>query len=195
MEQRPYDKKKIGRLIGWGGEHVIFEYEGGRVIKFSWHVWLSRKWGVRKLLKDYAIGEKYFSKYLLPTDIRVWDKSHLAVEFQEKVTCRTLTKDDLKNPIILAQVKEIFALHTQMRKDIGKSLDFFGFKGLMGRLSHYEISNIKILPGDRVTILDFTIMDIKPQWFELPLLWFIQWSQRRQRYLFNKYWSEVMRGL
>jgi hypothetical protein len=29
------DKTKIGRLIAWGGEHFVYEYDADRVIKFS----------------------------------------------------------------------------------------------------------------------------------------------------------------
>jgi len=191
MQQRPYDRAKVGRVIGWGGEHLVCSYEGNRVIKFSWHVFFSRRWGVKKLLKDYRIGETYFAPYLLPTDIRVWNNSNSAVEFQPKVNCRTFTKNDLLNERIMSQIKDIFSCHTRMQQEIHKSFDIFGLKGLIGRLPHHELSNIMVTDDDKLIILDFTTIDVKPQWFEWPLLLFLRWAQRRQEFLLKKYWSEI----
>lgn len=189
---RPYFWSKIGRIIGLGGEHVIFAYEDSNVIKFSWHVSLSGKHGVKKLLADYHIGEHYMGEYLLPIDIRTWNFGHSAVEIQKKIKCRPITKDDLKDEGMRTQLRDILARNQRMVDDLGYGCDLFGFKGLVGRLAHHEISNVLITDGNILRMVDFTTLTIRPRWFEWPLVRFIHWAQKRQAYLLATYWNTEM---
>lgn len=186
---RPYELSKIGRIIGWGGEHVIFNYENGNVIKFSWHVSFSGKQGVKKLIEDYRIGAQYMGSYLLPIEIRTWRDERSAVEIQKKVTCRPIQKTDLKEEKIRKQVQDILQRNQQMIDNLGYGCDLFGFKGLVGRLAHFEISNILLTEDKTVCMVDFTTLTILPRWYEWPLAKFIQWAQRRQSYLLKTYWN------
>ncbi len=185
--QKPYDKNKIGKFIGWGGEHLVFEYEDDKVIKFSMHVWLIGKTAVKKKIEDYKIGSKYFSKYLIPIDIRTWSKGRRAVEIQQKVNCRFFHRLDLKNPTLRHQFEDIITRYQRMKSDLGYGFDMFGREGLLGRRGKDEISNILVTEKEKLILIDFTAMHIRPIWYEWPLWLFIKWARRRQEYLLHKF--------
>jgi hypothetical protein len=187
----PYEKKLMGDIIGMGGEHVVYEYGETQVIKFSWHVFISGKTAVKKLIDDYAIGVSYFKDYLLPTRIEMWKDGREAAEFQERIQCRPFTQDDMRVRDLRAQLHDIFERHARMRAETGCTLDIFGLKGLIGVKPHREISNIQVTDTGRLIILDFTLMHIRPEWYEWPLVWFLKWAQRRQDRILHKYWKDV----
>src|SRR3989338_1392924 len=104
---KPYDKNKVGKFIGWGGEHLVYAYGDDRVIKFSLHVWLSGKTAVEKIVADYALGKRYFDGYLLPTDVRTWRNGTRCVELQPNIQCRFFHRNDIANLLLKGQFDDI----------------------------------------------------------------------------------------
>lgn len=180
---KPYHKNKIGRCIGWGGEHLVFEYGEDQVIKFSLHVLLSGKSAVDKIQYDYDQGLKYFQDYIWPTDIITWHNGSKCIEIQQKVQCRFLRKDDLCHPIVKQQFVDIMSRYDHMATETNQVFDLLGREGLLKRKLNY-ISNILITPERKLILIDFTILNInKPKFREWPLRLIIMWARYRQKKL------------
>jgi len=187
MPRRPYDKKKIGKFIGWGGEHLVFDYGENRVIKFSLHVWLAGKKAVEKLKRDYEIGQKYFGDYILPTEILTWKNNKKAVEIQDKISVRFLTAADLRNSLTKGQFDDIMERYKKMEAEIGSVFDLFGREGLF-KIKPDFVSNILITPSGKLILNDFTVLKLnKFKMRELPIWFLIQWAKRRQKKLLKNF--------
>jgi len=186
MPRRPYDKKKIGKFIGWGGEHLVFNYGDSQVIKFSLHVWLAGKKAVEKKQKDYETGRKYFTPYLLPTEILIWAKGKRAAEIQEKISCRFLKLADLKNDLIKKQFTDMMERYERMEKEIGAPFDLLGREGLF-KFQPDFLSNVLITPEHKLTLIDFTLLELKPSWFDWPIWFLIQWAKKKQAKILRKF--------
>lgn len=184
----PYKRSKVGNLLGWGGEHVVYTYGEHEVIKYSWWILLSGKHGVARLLEDYHVGEHYFGPYMHPTDIRTWNDGSSAIEIQPKLTCRALDQSDLEDQTILTQFRDILARDQHMYAELGYSFDMFGFKGLLGRRPHREVANILVTPEKKLVLIDFTTLRVTGVLIELPIGLFIRMARVRQKYLLNRFW-------
>lgn len=180
MPERPYDKNKIGKFLGWGGEHLVFDYNKNSVIKFSLHVWLAGKKAVEKLKQDYEIGQKYFVQYLLPTEIVTWKDERRAAEIQEKINCRFLKSTDLADPLIKEQFLDIMERYRKMELEIGVPFDLLGREGLF-KIKPNFLSNILVTPEQKLVLVDFTVLALKPNWRDWPLWFLIQWAKRKQK--------------
>jgi len=193
--KKPYDKNKIGKFIGWGGEHLVYEYEKDKVIKFSLHIWLSGRKAVEKKMQDYQVGKHYFSKYLLQTDILAWDGGKRAIEIQKKIKCRFLHKDDLRIKELNEQFHDLMQCHQKMLKETNTSMDFIGREGLLKAGKNNEISNVlvtldknnKYNKSNQLVLIDFTLLKIIPKFYEWPLWLLIEWAKRRQKKLLKKF--------
>lgn len=183
---RPYDKTKIGKFLGYGGEHIVYEYGDDKVIKFSLHMAISGRVAIRKKVSDYEIGRQYFNEYLLATEIIEWRNGRRAVEIQEKIAHRFFHKDDLRNPVLRRQFDDIMARYRRMEADTGWVFDLFGREGLLSLRRPQKISNI-LVSGEQLRLNDFTLLAITARWWELPLLAFIHWAQRRQAKLLERF--------
>jgi hypothetical protein len=185
--RKPYDKKKIGKFIGWGGEHVVFAYDSDKVIKFSLHVWLSGRSAVEKIKTDYAAGQRYFASYLLPTEILVYKDGRACAEIQPKIACRFLERKDLESPLIKRQFDDIMSRYQRMERETGLVFDLFGREGLF-RFRPQFISNILVTSEDKLVLIDFTLLYLeKIKWRELPILLIIKWAAWRQRKLLKSF--------
>ncbi|MFA6551677.1 MAG: hypothetical protein WCV41_04075 [Patescibacteria group bacterium] len=186
MQNIPYDKNKIGKFLGWGGEHLVFDYGDGQVIKFSLHVCLAGKKAVRKLKRDYEMGQKYFAPYLLPTEILTWKNEARAAEIQEKISCRFLKFADLKDDLIKKQFTDIMERYERMEKEIGAPFDLLGREGLF-KLNPDFFSNILIMPDNKLALIDFTLLELKPSLFDWPIWFIIKWAKRKQEKILRKF--------
>ncbi len=180
MNYVPYDKNKIGKFLGWGGEHLVYKYGPNRVIKFSLHVWLAGQKAAEKLKRDYQIGQKYFAPYLLPTEILAWSQGKRAAEIQEKIQCRFLKSADLADPLIKKQFIDIIECCRRMELEIGAPFDLLGREGLF-KIKPDFLSNILVTPEQKLILIDFTILALKPSWRDWPLWFLIKWAKWRQK--------------
>lgn len=192
--QKPYDKNKIGKFLGWGGEHLVFDYGDNQVIKFSLHVCLAGKKAVRKLKRDYEMGQKYFAPYLLPTEILTWKKGAGAAEIQKKIQCRFLKFADLStqggqaDDLIKKQFTDMMERYERMEKEIGAPFDLLGREGLF-KLNPDFFSNILIMPDNKLALIDFTLLELKPSFFDWPIWFIIKWARWRQKSILKKFYS------
>jgi hypothetical protein len=186
MRQKPYDKDKIGKLVGWGGEHLVFNYENDSVIKFSLHICLAGKKAVAKLKRDYEMGQKYFAPYILPTEILTWKNEKRAAEIQEKIKCRFLRLADLSDPLIKKQFIDMMERYQQMEREIGAPFDLLGREGLF-KIKPDFLSNILVMPEHKLTLIDFTLLELKPSWFDWPIWFLIRWAKWKQEKILRKF--------
>ena len=94
------DKTKIGRLIAWGGEHFVYEYDADRVIKFSTLYFFLGSKAKEKATQDYNTCKDFFGKYLLETEIAFSSNNKYIVHIQPKIAGHFLTKKDLEQEYI-----------------------------------------------------------------------------------------------
>jgi len=184
---KPYDKKRTGKFIGWGGEHFVFAYDTDKVIKFSLHVWLSGRSAVEKIKTDYEIGQLYFAPYLLPTEILIYKNGHACAEIQPKIQCRFLEKKDINTPLIKEQFSDIMSRCQKMERETGWVFDLFGREGLF-RFRPQRISNILVTPEDKLVLIDFTLLHLERiKARELPIWLIIQFALWRQAKLLQHF--------
>lgn len=184
---KPYDKSKIGIFLGYGGEHLVYEYGADKVIKYSLHIAISGKSAVRKKVRDYEIGRLYFNEYLIPTEIIEWKNGRWAVELQDKVTHRFLRKEDLDDPKLRAQFDDIMARYRRLEAETGEVFDLFGREGLFSFGRPASMSNILVTPEGTLALNDFTLLSLDPRWWEWPLWLFIRWARGRQARLLQQF--------
>ena len=84
-----------------------------------------------RYVEDFSLTANYFPKYNLPAE--VIPSEHHEIPFvvvQERLNgCKPLTLDDLKDPEIFTQVKEIFDMNQSLLKDKARSFDPLGLEG------------------------------------------------------------------
>jgi|GEM_PF-2199811 len=192
MRKVTYDKTKVGKFIGWGGEHLVFNYGEDKIIKFSLHVLIAGKTAVQKKVRDYEIGRKYFDPYLLPTEIIAWKDGRRAVEIQQKINCRFLKLADLDNSLIKKQFIDIMERCQRMAKEIGAPFDLLGREGLLAVDPDF-LSNILVTPANRLVLIDFTILSLEQVKLREIFIWLIiKWAKRKQRRIMKKFNNAVI---
>jgi hypothetical protein len=152
-----YDKSKIGSLIAWGGDHFVYKYGLDKVIKFSIIEFLMGKDGRVKLEKDYLASKKYFGKYILETEFKISSNNKFIGAIQPKVTGKYLYKEDLSDPVILGQFKEIMAAYYGLIAAGNEQIDLVGNGGIFKDC----LSNIFVTPNKELVIIDTTLLEFK----------------------------------
>ena len=169
------DKTKIGRLIAWGGEHFVYEYDNDRVIKFSILFFFLGSKAKEKAAQDYDTCKKYFGGYLLETEIAISSNNKHIVQIQHKIVGHYLTKKDLEHEYIQKQFKEIITGYHSMVKTTNTEIDLIGRAGAFRRC----LSNIFVTPNNELFIIDATLMEVTG--FLKPIVFlirtFITWRQ------------------
>ena len=169
------DKTKIGRLIAWGGEHFVYEYDTDSVIKFSILYFFLGSKAKEKATQDYDTCKKYFGKYLLETEIAISSNNKHIVQIQPKIVGHFLTKKDLEHEYIQRQFKEIVNRYHSMIKTTNTEIDLIGRAGAFRRC----LSNIFVTPNNELFIIDATLMEVTG--FLKPIVFlirtFITWRQ------------------
>ena len=150
------DKTKIGRLIAWGGEHFVYEYDTDSVIKFSILYFFLGSKAIEKATQDYDTCKKYFGKYLLETEIAISSNNKHIVQIQPKIAGHFLTKKDLEHEYIQKQFKEIVNGYHSMIKTTNTEIDLIGRAGVFKGC----LSNIFVTPNNELFIIDATLMEV-----------------------------------
>lgn len=187
-----FAKKKIGRLIKIGGEHLVYQYGHDQVIKFP-NILAKTLFNNRKLAEkkksDFSLAEKYFPEYLLKTDCLISDEVNKPYcLIQPLVNVRPLIKKDLKDKEIKENFEKILMINKQIKEKEGLSFDFFGAWRLLFNeiLPMSSVNNILLTPEKKIIILDVVFLEYqKCQWSKLLSL-ISQWAEKRQKKLLNK---------
>ncbi len=172
-----YDKTKIGKIIGWGGEHIVREYGDDQVIKFSGLYLCLGSMAEEKALKDKAVCKQFFGKYILDTELAISAGGTYLVQIQPKIVGHFLCKQDLEDPNVLEQFKEIAQGYRTLTDSTGAVIDLLGRGGVFNKC----LSNIFVTPEKKLFIIDATLLEIKG--FLKPIGFvigkFAKWRQER----------------
>ena len=166
-----YDEAKIGKLIAWSGDHFVYEYGIGEVIKFSkFDLLLGFEKAKQKYASDYRVCKEYLGKYVLDTEVCISPGGKRVAKIQPKITGRFLYKSDLQDYKIQSQFKELIAGYDAMAAAGYPWLDLIGQHGVWRGC----LSNIFVTPEYRLILFDATLFDVKeyPFW-QRPFLYYL----------------------
>lgn len=128
------DVRGLGRLIGVGLQHRIYEYEQENrrsVLKLTTPVPLLRFPTSEQARQDIALVSRYFSPYAVePTEvIPLRDRSYAILQ-RRLNTFRPVTPADLGNNARLrTQFLDLVRRNLEMMQTVARSLDFLGREG------------------------------------------------------------------
>ena len=167
MNTKYYDKTKIGKLISAGSEHIVFNYDNNKVIKFSIiDFLLGRNKGLKRANSELSVCKQYFGGYILETQIVTSVNLRYIAQIQPKVTKRYLKIDDMTNPSIRKQFIEIIQNYERLIADGNPEIDLTGQAGLFKQ----RFSNIFIV-DNQLTIIDTTLLKTNSAiWAKLLLI-------------------------
>ena len=165
-----YDKRKIGKLIAWGGDNFVYEYDDGQVIKFSIFSWMLGKHSQAKVLRDYKICKQFFGDYILETEVVSSKNGRRIALVQPKITGRYLLEKDLADDFIYRQFQEITAVYQLLIKAGYAPIDLVGGRGaIMNRLS-----NIFVTPKKKLVIIDAMLVEFEGAGIFSPIFFLLQ---------------------
>jgi hypothetical protein len=127
------DAEAVGRLIGAGLQHRIYEYREGdtpMVLKVSVPTRWLRFPTAQEAQADVDFVFKFFGPYaVVPTEVVAMRDGAYAVKQRRLENLRAITGTDLGNMQVRTQFLEIAQRNRQMIREVGRSLDFLGREG------------------------------------------------------------------
>ena len=185
-----YDKTKVGKLISFGSDHLVYNYGEKDVIKFSLLDRFFPKYVRPRMKSDLLLSNKFFGKYILDTHFLSSTNKKWLAKVQQKIVGHFLKKQDLKDLIIRTQFLEIISNQNSLIHDEHSPLDLIGKKGV---LSGY-FSNILITDSNELLIIDTTMLSTKDSGvlglFLVPIAFFAKWRQKNIIRNYKKYCNE-----
>ncbi len=166
-----YEKNKKGKLLSCGSEHIVYNYDIDKVIKFSIiHFFYGKQRGYPWACEELNLTKKYFGKYVLDTKIvRSKDQKYHA-QLQPKIVGHPLVPQDLDNKILYNQFREIINCYNNMCKNSCPELDLIGQSGVFTNC----ISNIFVVEQKKLVIIDSTLFNTKAPYPIRLLLLFLR---------------------
>ena len=179
-----YDKNKIGKFIAWGGDHVVYDYDTDKVIKFSLIEFIYGKKGQEKSINDYYISKRFFEKYLLETEFVISKDGRYTAAVQPKIFGHYLSKSDLNDIGIQKQFEQIIKKYNKLLKSNYPKIDLVGRGGAFRNF----MSNVFVTPGKQLLIIDSTLLEFKSSGMFRPIFFVIcSYADWRQKYLINDF--------
>ena len=167
-----YKKSKIGKLLSFGSEHIVYSYDIDKVLKFSLiHFFYGHKKGIEWSQKELEISKKYFGDFILNTEIVISENKHYFAQLQPKIIEHHLTAKDLDNKILYQQFLKIIDGYHQMCKDRQPEIDLIGQKGIFKKC----MSNIFVLNNNQLVIMDATLFNTKCPIILKPIIAFLRY--------------------
>jgi hypothetical protein len=149
-----YDPKKIGPLFAWGGEHIVYAYGDGEIIKFSIVEFLTGESWRLKEANDYEVCRRTFGDYVLPTETTRSPNHKYIGKIQRRLQGHPLCKNDLRDADIRRQFDDIIRAYRALAANGHSVIDFIGRYGVIYR----SLSNIIVEDG-RLFIIDTTLVE------------------------------------
>lgn len=176
------EKEKIGKVVYFGGEHIVRKYGCDSVIKFPFgpRFILGRKRIVDRITRRYKIVKEYFGKYLHDTQIIVGKNRRSYVYVQKELDGEPLNKELMKNPQIKKQFLEIVSINETLIKEKGVTWEFFGALGLLFTGDRC-VRNCLALKDGRLEMVDAGIIPLDLDNHPLLLKIILGWSLKRQK--------------
>lgn len=176
--------QQVGRLMAWGGEHIVRHYGTDHVIKFSLfdrYLWKHR--AREKAEYDISVSYAQFGPYLLPTELVVSEDGVRYAKLQPKIVGRKIRKSDMKDSYMRKQLQEI----RERRHGLLVRESDIDLMGGMGFITG-SFANIFVLPGGTLRIIDSLIIFLPWRSPLAPLVRFIRHIVSvRQDVLFFEY--------
>jgi|GEM_PF-791984 len=167
-----YNRRKKGKLLSFGSEHLVYSYDVDKVIKFSLiHFFYGKKKGLQWAHKELEISKKYFGEFLLNTEIVISQNKRYFGQLQPKIIGHHLTAKDLDNKILYQQFLKIVEGYHQMCKDGQPEIDLIGQKGILKKC----MSNIFVLNNNQLVIMDATLFNTKCPIILKPIITFLRY--------------------
>ncbi len=170
------DPNGVGRLVGAGLQHRIYEYEtdGSRmVLKVVNPNRMLRFPTAAEAREDLELVSRFFGPFaLVPAEVVPLKDGTYAIKQRRLSRFRGVTRADLDGEV-KAEILEIVRRNREMMKAAGRSLDFLGREGqrksraaLLGFSSTPTISNLVIEPQpdgrEQLRILDTDLENFRP---------------------------------
>lgn len=176
--------QEVGRLIAWGGEHVVRHYGENQIIKFSlFDRFLWKRYSRVKAEYDLRLANEIFGPYILRTELVVSEDGLRYGKLQPRIEGKKLKRADCKDVRIREQLVEIQQRrHGLVAQDI--DIDLVGGMGFITG----TFSNIFVLSDGTLRIIDSLLISIP---WHSPLAWASRFICRvvmlRQDVLFSEY--------
>ncbi len=188
VDNMKIEKEKIGRVIYFGGEHIVREYNHDMVIKFPFGLRfiLGRKKIVDQVTNRYALAKEYFGDYLHDTQI-VAEKNRCSyVYIQKRLNGELLTQELMKNPLVKEQFLGIISINKTLIKERGMTWEFFGVLGLLFTGDRY-VRNCLVLKDGKIKMIDagIILLNLDNQHFLLKIV--LGWALKRQKKLLKSF--------
>ncbi len=123
----------VGRLIGAGFQHRIYEYrqdDTPMVLKLLMPTRWLRFPTAPEAQADVDFVFRFFKPYAVqPTEIVPLHDGTYAIKQRRLGQIRAVTQDDLHNPQVRQQLLDIAQRNRRMIDEVGRSLDFLGREG------------------------------------------------------------------
>jgi signal peptidase I len=184
-EEKPYNKKIIGRKIANAGEHIVYRYGENQIIKFpSGPIYYANpEEAYNKVENEFRLANKYFKKFLVPTQLVTYKEKDCKryCIIQDFVENRPLNPKDMQDENLKMQFKEIMEANNRMYLNSRFTLELFGLKGLILHNFFPKMENIVVTQDNTLRIMDFGMISHLNLVSSSPILrWFIQWAVKRQ---------------
>lgn len=149
------DTNKIGRTVAKGGDFIVKEYGDNQVIKFSTLYKILGDKHKTKLVSDYKICEKYFSKYIVKTKVINHPKQY--IEIQDFITGEKLVEKHLENKEVREQMLDILSIFQKIQREKREDVDLIGFEGM----TKFCYGNIIVDENNKLKFIDATFFESK----------------------------------
>ena len=172
-----YDTKKIGKLIAWGSEHIVYEYGADQVLKYSILHYLIGTKALARAEQEIATCKKYLAEYVLDTEIGVSSNGRHIAHIQPKLTGKPLMLRDLQNAKIREAFKDLMKRYEELVHAEGVHVDLMGSDGVLSG----GLTNIFVTKENELRIIDATLLDARGIGLVGPLFHalgqFVAWRQ------------------
>ena len=152
-----YDEDKIGRLISWTGENLVYRYGENEVIKFSRLGRIFRRAFKERPDWDISVARQFFADVMVPVRVATLNDGSRKALIQPFVSGRVLSKKDLADPGILKGFQGVMGRHTNMTEAGFCPLDLAGGFGFLSG----TLSNLYLLDDGSVKVIDTLLIDLR----------------------------------
>lgn len=152
-EIKGIDIKKIGKRLSFGFLDNVYEYDKNRVIKIPKKLGLIIRSDGKSIKNSMEFAKKYYSKYLLESEVLTDSKNNNHVIIQERLeNYKHLSWDNSKT--VYKKVIELLQLNKEVGKKEGKTIDLWGVAGVLSWFgvvirNYAEFTNIAVVEGKK----------------------------------------------
>lgn len=171
IEKCGLDPYKAGDVVGYGGQHIVYDYGKDKVLKVPRFTFTHRLFGIHcgmQVFEEGQLLQAFFPNYTLETQVHFSEQPDIYCIVQEKIQGFTFP-----SPQNIAKVaKELMTMHSineRLFQEHRVSLDWFGKQGFalsaLDTVRSSKISltlcNIVIDSFSHLKIMDTNLYDLR----------------------------------